>query len=94
MSKVQKRSFSLTEEQAAYIDAKVAAGGFATGSEVVRAGLRAMQERDAAQDRWLKEAVLPVVLKMEAHPERAIPLDDAFDQLDALIEDRETKKAS
>lgn len=94
MSKVQKRSFSLTEEQAAYIDAKVEAGGFASGSEVVRAGLRFMQERDAAQDRWLKEAVLPVVLQMEEHPERAIPLDDAFDQLDARLKAHETKKAS
>lgn len=93
MTRVQKRTFSLTDEQVAYIEAKVAAGNYATSSEVVRAGLRTMQERDAAQDRWLKEAVLPVVRAMDADPERAIPLDEAFDRLDAMIGARNAKTA-
>ena len=41
-----KRTFSLPAEQAEFIDSKVASGAYATGSEVVRAGLRALQERD------------------------------------------------
>jgi antitoxin ParD1/3/4 len=45
-----KRTFSLPEEQARFIDRQVASGGYASGSEVVRAGLRALQERDAAVD--------------------------------------------
>ncbi|WP_420104422.1 type II toxin-antitoxin system ParD family antitoxin [Bosea sp. (in: a-proteobacteria)] len=57
MSGVQKRTFSLPAEQAAFIDAQVEAGSFATASEVIRAGLRALQERDAAVERWLREDV-------------------------------------
>jgi antitoxin ParD1/3/4 len=60
MPKVAKRTFSLPAEQAAYIDAKVDGGAYASGSEVVRAGLRALQERDAAVERWLSEEVAPV----------------------------------
>ena len=56
----EKRTFSLSAEQAGYIDAQVASGAYATASEVVRAGLRALQERDAVVERWLREEVVPV----------------------------------
>ena len=57
LAKVAKRTFSLPPKQAAYIDAKVEDGAYASGSEVVRAGLRALRERDAAVERWLSEEV-------------------------------------
>ena len=49
-----KRTVSLPDEQTAYIDGLVASGAFASTSEVVRAGLRALREREAAVDRWLE----------------------------------------
>jgi antitoxin ParD1/3/4 len=87
-TKVVKRTFSLTEEQAKFIDGKVASGGYASGSEVLRAGLRAMQEDDALIERWLKEEVLPTIDEMEAHPERLIPIDEAFDRIEAKLRAR------
>ena len=48
MSSIAKRTVSLPPEHAAYIDRLVASGLFASASEVVRAGLRALQERDLA----------------------------------------------
>jgi len=77
----EKRTFSLPQEQSAYIDALVASGAFASGSEVVRAGLRALRERDQAVERWLEEDVVPVVLATQADPQRAIPLKDVFDEI-------------
>ena len=55
MPSPEKRTFSLPTEQAGYIDILVASGSYASGSEVVRAGLRALQERDAAVEHWLRE---------------------------------------
>lgn len=72
MSAVSKRTFSLPPEQAAYIDAKVESGAYASSSEVIRAGLRALQERDAAVERWLRDDVAPVYDAMKANPERKI----------------------
>jgi len=72
MAKVRKRTFSLTEENAAYIDARVASGDYVSGSEVVREGLRAMQARDAAIERWLREEVVPTIRAYETDPSRAI----------------------
>ena len=83
MSAVQKRTVSLPAEQADYIDSQVASGGYASASEVVRAGLRALQERDAAVDRWLREEVAPVFDAMLADPARGIPAERVFSEIRA-----------
>lgn len=81
MAPAEKRTFSLPREQSDYIDELVASGAFASGSEVIRAGLRALRERDVAVERWLAQDVVPVVLAMQADPQRAIPLKDVFDEV-------------
>jgi antitoxin ParD1/3/4 len=85
---VEKRTISLSSEQAAYIDAKVRNGDYASASEVVRAGLRALHERDAAIEQWLRTEVASAYDAMKAHPDRAIPLDAAF----ARLRDRHVHK--
>ena len=84
MAASHKRSFSLPSEQASYIDNLVASGTYATSSEVIRAGLRALQERDAAVERWLREEVVPVAAAMQAEPGRAISADRVFSDIRAL----------
>jgi antitoxin ParD1/3/4 len=78
MAPVAKRTFSLPSEHAKFIDKKVASGTYASGSEVVRAGLRALQERDAAIERWLREEAGPAYDAMRANPSRAISAKAAF----------------
>ena len=90
MPKVAKRTFSLPAEQAAYIDSKVEGGAYTSASEVVRAGLRALQERDAAVERWLIEEVAPVYDAMKADPKRALPAKSVFAEARA----RYTKRKS
>lgn len=85
MPKVVKRTFSLTEEQAKFIDTMVERGDYASGSELVREGVRKMREEEAAIERWLIEEVLPTIDEMEAHPERLIPIDEAFDRIEAKV---------
>jgi antitoxin ParD1/3/4 len=80
---VEKRTISLPPAQASYIDALVETGTYASASEVVRAGLRALQERDAAVERWLKEEVIPAYDAMQANPGRGIPADEVLAALRA-----------
>lgn len=78
MQNTAKKTISLPEEHAAFIDRMVASGAYASASEVVRAGLRALQERDAAIDRWLREEVAPVYDAVQADPGRTLTIDDVF----------------
>ncbi len=78
MANVEKRTVSLPEEHAAFIDQLVTSGAYASASEVVRAGLRALQERDAAVERWLREEVAPAFDAMQADPGRALGFEDVF----------------
>ena len=78
MSAVQKRTFSLPAKQAKFIDAQVRSGAYASASEVVRAGLRALKERDAAMEQWLKLEVAPVYDAMKADPKRGLPANKVF----------------
>jgi antitoxin ParD1/3/4 len=82
---VQERTFSLSEEQADFIDQKVASGAYVSGSEVIREGLRAIQGRDAAIEKWLREEVVPSYNRMAEQPDRGIPLDEAFDRIEAKL---------
>jgi antitoxin ParD1/3/4 len=92
MPSPEKRTFSLPSEQAGYIDTLVASGTYASGSEVVRAGLRALQERDAAVEKWLREEVVGVYDAMQADPSRAISADQVFATVRARHADRLRRK--
>lgn len=72
MPAAEKRTISLPPAQAHYIDSLVETGAYGSASEVVRAGLRALQERDAAVERWLKDDVIPVYDAMQADPGRGL----------------------
>lgn len=53
-------------------------GAYASGSEVVRAGLRALQERDAAVERWLTNEVVPTYDAMKKNPGRGLCAKSVF----------------
>lgn len=91
MPSPEKRTFSLPAEQAGYIDSLVATGAYASASEVVRAGLRALQERDAAVERWLREEVVNTHDAMQADPTRAISPAQVSATLRARHADRKSK---
>ncbi|MDR3538975.1 MAG: type II toxin-antitoxin system ParD family antitoxin [Acetobacteraceae bacterium] len=91
MPLVEKRTIRLPPAQASYIDGLVETGTYASASEVVRAGLRALQERDEAVARWLREEVVPVYDAMQADPGRGIPADRVGATVHARHADRSRK---
>ena len=58
----------------------------------MRAGLRALHERDAALEKWLREEVIGVYDAMQSEPARAIPGEQVFATIRARHADRLRKK--
>ncbi|MBI3714130.1 MAG: type II toxin-antitoxin system ParD family antitoxin [Burkholderiales bacterium] len=75
MRTTQQFSITLPNEMADIIKTKVAAGEYATESEVIRDGLRALIARDRAVDNWLMREVGPAYDALKANPTRAVTLD-------------------
>ncbi|MCB1385950.1 MAG: type II toxin-antitoxin system ParD family antitoxin [Hyphomicrobiales bacterium] len=91
MQGTEKRTFSLPSEHAAFIDAKVRSGSYASGSEVIRAGLRALQERDAAIEKWLHEDVARSYDAVMSGKAATHSIDDVFKALSARHADKAGK---
>jgi antitoxin ParD1/3/4 len=82
MRTTQQMSITLPNDMADAVKAKVASGAYATESEVLRDGLRALMARDRAVDHWLREQVVPTMKAMAADPSRAVTPEDVQAMLD------------
>ncbi len=83
MRSTQQFSITLPNEMADLVKAKVAAGEYATESEVIRDGLRALLARDRAVESWLQDQVGPAYDALKADPSRALTVDQVRARLAA-----------
>jgi antitoxin ParD1/3/4 len=74
MRTTQQFSITLPNEMADTVRSKVEAGEYATESEVIRDGLRALIARDRAVNNWLQEQVGPAFDAIKADPTRAVTI--------------------
>ena len=76
MRSTRQLSITLPNEMAAQVQAKVASGEYASESEVIREGLRALGARERALDDWLRQQAIPAYDAYRADPSRGIALED------------------
>jgi putative addiction module CopG family antidote len=81
MRKTQSLSITLPHDMAQLIKNKVASGSYASDSEVVRDGLRALQERDAAVETWLRTEGVARYDTYQADPSRGASPEEALAEL-------------
>jgi antitoxin ParD1/3/4 len=92
MRTTQQFSITLPNEMADAVKSKVAAGEYATESEVIRDGLRALLARDRAVESWLHEQVGPAYDALKADPSRAVSTADVRAMLAAEHEAATARK--
>jgi len=83
MRTTKQLSITLPTEMAELIKSKVAAGEYATESEVIRDGLRVLMARDRAVENWLLEQVVPAYDALKADPARAVSVEQVRARLAA-----------
>lgn len=83
MRSTQQFSITLPNQMADVVKAKVAAGEYATESEVIRDGLRALMARDRALENWLIKEVAPAYDALKADPSSALSADQVRARLAA-----------
>jgi antitoxin ParD1/3/4 len=92
MRSTRQMSITLPVEMADLVKTRVSSGAYASESEVIREGLRALQEREYAVEQWLKTAVAITYDTYKNNPESPHILKDAFESIEARLDaiDRET----
>jgi antitoxin ParD1/3/4 len=81
MRNTRPLTVTLPHELAAMVKAKVASGEYASESEVIRDGLRALQARDAALEAWLRSEAAKSYDEFAAEPTIGIPGEQIMERL-------------
>ena len=83
MRTTQQLSITLPKDMADAVKTKVRTGEYATESEVIRDGLRALMARDRAVEGWLRGQVGPAYDALKVDPSRAVTVDQVRARLAA-----------
>ena len=75
MRTTQQFSITLPLEMAEAVEDKIKSGAYASVSEVMRDGVRALLERDAAVEKWLREEVVAGHREYLADPSKGVPAE-------------------
>ncbi len=76
MRTTKQLSITLPNQMAEALKQRVASGAYASESEVVRDGLRALFAREEAIETWLRTDVAAAYDELRADPSRAISSDE------------------
>jgi antitoxin ParD1/3/4 len=74
-------SGTLPSGQKAFVEDRVRTGRFASASEVVREGLRALEREEAHLDSWMREKIRAA----RDDPRPSVPADEVLARLNARI---------
>jgi antitoxin ParD1/3/4 len=83
MRATEQLSITLPHEMAEVVEEKIRSGAYGSASEVICDGLRALLERDASIERWLREEVVAGHQEYLADPSTAVPADALLDRIKA-----------
>ena len=86
MRSTQQFSVTLPKEMALMVKTKVSSGEYASESEVIRDGLRALQARDRALESWLRTEVAAASDELKADPSKGRTPEQVLASLKAETE--------
>lgn len=94
MRTTKQLSITLPNNMADALKERVASGAYASESEVIRDGLRALFSQEEAVERWLRTEVVAAYDELRADPSKAISSEDMRAHLAALHRQRTSENAA
>lgn len=92
MRTTQQFSITLPHDMAEAVEDKIKSGGYASVSEVLRDGVRALMERDAAVQRWLREEIVAGHRDHLADPSNGVSGDEILARVGAKHARRDDRR--
>ena len=84
-------SIALSEHYEKFIKQQLESGRYNNASEVVRAGLRMLEDFEASRERWLRQEIPARMAELRNDPSAGIPAEQVFDDLEARHRQRVAK---
>lgn len=81
MRNTQQFSITLPQEMAEVVEAKIKSGAYASVSDVMRDGVRALIDRDDAIEKWLREEVIAGHQEYLADPSKGVPAEALLERI-------------
>jgi antitoxin ParD1/3/4 len=76
-------SIALSEHYERFIRKQLESGRYNNASEVVRAGLRMLEDYEEHRERWLGQEIPQRLAEYQKNPAIGVPMDEVFAQIDA-----------
>lgn len=89
MSALREIQIMLPADLAARVRDKMRTGRYASESEVIAESLAALDDRETEIENWLIDDVKPALDRWAADPARAVPIEEAFANIERRIAERE-----
>jgi putative addiction module CopG family antidote len=91
MRTTQQFSITLPLDMAEIVERKIKSGAYASVSEVMRDGVRALLDREAAVERWLRDEVVTGHQEYLADPSKGVPAEAILDRIKTRRAARKSK---
>lgn len=75
-------SIALGDHYEKFIKQQLESGRYNNASEVVRAGLRMLEDFEASREQWMQQQIRARLAEQDANPGTAIPAEQVFAELE------------
>jgi antitoxin ParD1/3/4 len=80
---VSMPNYALNDHYESFIRKQLESGRYNNASEVVRAGLRMLEDFEAEREKWLREEIPARLTELQQDPARGMPAETVFSRLEA-----------
>ena len=84
-------NYALNDHYESFIRKQLESGRYNNASEVVRAGLRMLEDFEAERERWLREEIPGRLAELQRDPAKGVPAETVFSRLEARHRAKQAK---